>query len=213
MALSGPFRLRDLVRDKTGFTVRQEVPTGVLYPYAGTSAPSGYLLCDGSPLSTTTYSALFAVIQYTYGGSGGTFNLPDLRGRMPVGAGTGEQNGVASTGKPNGGTVIPARTIGQFGGDSRMPSHNHGGTSGTMSANSTHFHAWTRAAYPYADSGAIRPATFQYGVAGATGVEIQTAYSDTRDINHSHSIPSDGSGAASAGNMPPFIVTNYIIKV
>ncbi len=200
MALSGPFRLRDLVRDKTGFTVRPEVPTGVLYPYAGSSAPSGYLLCDGSAVSTTTYSALFAVISYTYGGSGGTFNLPDLRGRTPVGAGN---DGTAANNA--------TRNRGSYGGDTRMPSHNHGGASGTMSANSTHFHAWTRAAYPYADSGAIRPATFQYGVAGATGVEIQTAYSDTRDINHSHSIPSDGSGTGA--NMPPFVVTNYIIKV
>ena len=64
---------------------------GIVSPYAGSSAPSGWLLCDGSAVSRTTYSALFAITSTTYGAGDGstTFNLPDLRNRVAVGAGTG----------------------------------------------------------------------------------------------------------------------------
>lgn len=56
------------------------VPTGTILPFGGTTAPAGYLLCDGSAVSRTTYAALFAVIGTTYGlGDGSTtFNLPQL---------------------------------------------------------------------------------------------------------------------------------------
>lgn len=56
------------------------VPTGSVLPYAGNSAPSGFLLCDGTSYSTVSYSALFGVIGYAYGSTGGGFNVPDLRG-------------------------------------------------------------------------------------------------------------------------------------
>ena len=65
------------------------VPTGTLLDFAGSNAPTGYLLCDGSSYSTTTYSGLFSVIGYTWGGSGGSFSTPDLRGRTTIGAGSG----------------------------------------------------------------------------------------------------------------------------
>ena len=61
------------------------VPSGVTLPYVMTGAvPSGYLLCDGSPVSRTTYSGLFAVISTTYGVGDGstTFNLPDFQGQF-----------------------------------------------------------------------------------------------------------------------------------
>lgn len=61
------------------------VPTGMISPFGGSVAPPGYLLCYGEGLSTTTYAALFAVVGYTYGGSGATFNAPDLRGRTVYG--------------------------------------------------------------------------------------------------------------------------------
>ncbi len=63
------------------------MPTGSIIGFGGT-APSGYLLCDGASYDTTAKAALFAVIGYTYGGSGANFNVPDLRGRMSVGKGT-----------------------------------------------------------------------------------------------------------------------------
>ena len=64
----------------------QVVPAGSLFPFAGASSPAGYALCDGASVSTTgTYARLFAVIGYTYGGSGASFNLPDLSTRVPTG--------------------------------------------------------------------------------------------------------------------------------
>ncbi len=64
--------------------------TGMISLYAGSSAPTGFLLCDGSAVSRSTYSALFAIISTTFGVGDGstTFNVPDLRGSVPIGAGT-----------------------------------------------------------------------------------------------------------------------------
>lgn len=58
------------------------VPIGAIVWHAADSAPTGFLKANGASLSTTTYAALFAVIGYTFGGSGGSFNLPDLRGEF-----------------------------------------------------------------------------------------------------------------------------------
>jgi microcystin-dependent protein len=65
-------------------------PPGMMAPYGGASAPTGWLLCDGSAVSRTTYANLFTAISTTYGAGNGTttFNLPDLRAAAPVGAGT-----------------------------------------------------------------------------------------------------------------------------
>lgn len=66
-------------------------PPGSVIAYAGTDSPIGWLFCNGSAVSRTTYAALFAVLASTYGAGDGstTFNLPDMRGRAPIGAGTG----------------------------------------------------------------------------------------------------------------------------
>lgn len=71
----------------TPLRVKQASPllAGMIFPYAGITEPSGYLFCYGQSLSTTTYASLFAAIAYTYGGSGSTFNVPDLRGRVIAG--------------------------------------------------------------------------------------------------------------------------------
>jgi len=63
------------------------IPAGILAPFAGSTAPDSWLLCDGSAVSRTTFSSLFALIAATYGAGDGstTFGLPDLRGRMAVG--------------------------------------------------------------------------------------------------------------------------------
>ena len=62
-------------------------PTGCVFSFARSTAPSGWLLCYGQAVSRTTYAALFAVISTTYGVGDGssTFNLPDLRGRSVAG--------------------------------------------------------------------------------------------------------------------------------
>lgn len=63
------------------------VPTGAVQMFAGSSAPSGWLLCYGQAVSRTTYADLFTAIGTAYGVGDGstTFNLPDLRGRVPGG--------------------------------------------------------------------------------------------------------------------------------
>lgn len=62
-------------------------PPGMMVPYPGSSAPSGWLLCDGAAVSRATYSDLYSVIGVTYGiGDGAsTFNVPNLKGRVIVG--------------------------------------------------------------------------------------------------------------------------------
>lgn len=67
------------------------VPTGVINPFAGSSAPSGWLICDGTAVSRSTYASLFAILGTTYGSGDGstTFNIPDLRSRIPLGVGAG----------------------------------------------------------------------------------------------------------------------------
>ena len=95
-------------------------PTGVQVPYGGSAAPTGFLLCDGSNVSRTTYAALFAVIGTTYGAGDGstTFTLPNKQGRTSLGAGTG--------------SGLTARTRGTKGGEEthllttgEMPAHTH----------------------------------------------------------------------------------------
>ena len=61
-------------------------PSGSIIIFAGTKGPSGWLLCDGASYSTQTYSSLYGVIGNTYGGSSGTFNVPDLRSKFVRGA-------------------------------------------------------------------------------------------------------------------------------
>lgn len=78
-----------------------DVPIGVVFPFAGTSGvpPEHYLFCTGQSLVREDYPELFAVIGETYGSeSGTTFNVPDYRGRVPVGAGVGDYSKQGITG-------------------------------------------------------------------------------------------------------------------
>jgi microcystin-dependent protein len=97
------------------------VPTGTVVAFAGTTPPSGWLSCDGAAVSRSANASLFAAIGTTYGPGDGstTFNLPDLRGRLPIGTGTGTGLTGRSLGKTYG-TENIALTVGQ------LPSHAHG---------------------------------------------------------------------------------------
>lgn len=90
------------------------VPTGVIAPFAGTSAPTGWALCAGQAVSRTTFAALFAVINTTWGAGDGstTFNLPDFRGRVPAGL---DNMGGISAGRLRSTRAIGVTTIGQSG--------------------------------------------------------------------------------------------------
>lgn len=80
------------VSDGTGASVivDEPAPIGSIQAYGGSTAPQGWLICDGSAVSRTIYSELFSVIGTTYGTGDGstTFNVPDFRGRTAQGAGT-----------------------------------------------------------------------------------------------------------------------------
>ena len=102
--------------------VTDSTPVGMIVGFAGSTAPTGWLLCQGQAVSRTTYAKLFSVIGTTFGSGDGstTFNLPDARGRVLVGVGES-----SATGHTN-------HTLGQKGGEethkltvSEMPSHNH----------------------------------------------------------------------------------------
>lgn len=71
------------IKDKTGYLA----PVGSMMMYAGSSAPTGWLLCDGTAISRTTYSDLFSAISTTYGTGDGssTFNTPNMGGKGPMG--------------------------------------------------------------------------------------------------------------------------------
>jgi len=192
------------------------LPTGALMPYAGASAPTGYLLCDGSSVSSSTYLALHAVISNTYGGSAYTgagalfFSLPDLRGRLPMGAGTGTGLNASGTGAPSG-TAQTARTRGQWGGEetnllstTEMPSHSHNGATGNAGS-----HSHTQGSYPgfvYVGSGGNSAVSSGTNWIGSTGYTLTNTVA-----NHTHTIDAQGGGGRH-NNVPPFVVLNYIIK-
>lgn len=92
------------------------VPAGAMFGYAGSAAPSGYLLCYGQAVSRTTYADLFAAISTTYGAGDGstTFNLPDRRGRIDVGK--DNMGGSAANRVTNGASGITGITLGATGG-------------------------------------------------------------------------------------------------
>jgi microcystin-dependent protein len=200
------------------------VPTGSLFPFAGSAAPTGYLLCDASAVSRTTYATLFGVIGTTYGSGDGstTFNLPDLRGRLPMGAGTGTGLNSSGTGLPSG-TAQTARTMGQWFGEethalttAELASHTHANTvSGGSTGNAgSHSHTLSREVLTYLGSGGDRydpyPGSVWKGSAGA-GLTLST------QADHSHTFtPTISNASAGSGSrhntIPPCVVLNYIIK-
>lgn len=132
------------------------IVTGTLVPYAGSTAPSGYLFCNGSAVSRSTFSTLFGIIGTTFGAGDGvtTFNLPDMRGRLAAGLDSmgssplaGRLTSLSITG--GGG----AAAIGGFGGSesitltvAQLASHNHGVNDPTHShvlSDPGHIHALT----------------------------------------------------------------------
>jgi len=113
------------------------VPSGVVSQYMGTTAPSGYLMCNGQSVLVADYPALYAVIGYNYGGSGANFSLPDMQGRVPVGKASSGTFNVSLTSAAIGGAESVTLTAAQSG----IPTHQHANTlsNGTV-ASSTHRH-------------------------------------------------------------------------
>jgi microcystin-dependent protein len=199
---------------------------GDLKVSAASTATSGWLLCDGSAVSRTTYSGLFSVIGITYGSGNGstTFNLPDFRGRSIIGAGSG--------------VGLTARALGQTGGEethtllaSEIAAHAHGVNDPSHAhgvADPGHAHSFLDGLHaPLTDGngwatnyGFTQNGTSQWlvptrfgggtfyeatGVLGAgTGIGIYGAYTGI-------SIQNAG-GGGSHNNMQPYAVANVFVK-
>jgi microcystin-dependent protein len=92
---------------------------GEIRMFGGNFAPAGWMLCEGQALPISEYDTLFALIGTTYGGDGqSTFNLPDLRGRLPLHMGTSSQGTSYAIGEA-GGVERVTLTVQQ------IPAHNH----------------------------------------------------------------------------------------
>ncbi len=94
------------------------LPVGAMIDFGGTSAPTGWLMCDGTEALQATYPALFAVVGSTFGtATAGYFRLPNLLGRATIGQGTGTGGGTSGTGTVTGGSGLTARAVGAWAGE------------------------------------------------------------------------------------------------
>ena len=162
------------------------MPTGGLMMWPTASAPTGWLLCNGSAVSRTTYAALFSVIGTTFGvgDNSTTFNLPNYNNRVPVGAGG-------------------LYTVGATGGskDAITVAHTHtlsgGGATGT---------------FVTGVSASTSRTSFQtdfFGTQAVTNVSVGTTTGSPSYTNPT--VNSTGSSGTDA-NMPPYLAIFYIIK-
>lgn len=228
---------RALALDFSGVTGVAVIPVGAIMPYVGTAAPSSaWKLCDGSAISRATYSALFAIAGTTWGvgDTVSTFNIPDLRGRFPIGKSF------------NGRTLdVDSQTLGAVGGEeyhlldtSEIPSHLHTVDAHTHNAPSHTHGASTDSAGSHTHT-MINPTSWIMGQTSdnndgtvdwpgaGTGIEINPNTSASGLHSHAVTVSPGGGGATSAAapntgqsggnqphrNMPPFVVLNYIIRV
>jgi microcystin-dependent protein len=191
------------------------IPTfqvGMIMPYAGSTAPGGWRMCNGDPISTSSsdYAPLYAIIGFTYGGSfgSGVFNLPDLRGRFPLGFLDGEPR-TSATDEDRVYDDGAADILGSDGGAQRryitedqLPQHQHS----LQGDNGTQYFATTNVAGT--DTGSSSISTL--GSDPGTGITI------TGDVDGlvTSVVTIEGS-PEEVGNkittVPPFLTVNYII--
>ena len=194
---------QSVVSDGDGSFSYVSVPafvSGMVMPYAGTSAPTGFLLCGGQAVSRTTYSDLFSVIGTTYGVGDGssTFNLPDLQGRVV--AGKDDMSGSSAnrlTDAVTGG--LNGDTLGDTGG-----TESHTLTS-AQSGLRQHNHTATTTAVTPISSTSSPDFTIETQNARNEGTNSSLF---TTTINNSSAL--DASEAHN--NVQPTIILNYIIK-
>lgn len=219
-------QLRDAIR---ALAAASRPPAGIIEVYAGATAPAGYLECDGSAVSRTTYAALYAAIGTTYGAGDGstTFALPDLRRRVVVGVGGVDASGgqlVATLGATGGAERVTLD-------ETQMPIHAHStvaagghthgaGTYAAASAGS-HRHDIPVHQSQVPASGADR--TVQVRRDQSTDVTTKDGGAHAHTISgqsasgggHRHTITAAGGRAGttrSHPNLPPSIVLMYLIS-
>ena len=201
------------------------IPPGVIWEYGGASPPTGWLACDGSAVSRSTYAALFAIIGTAYGNGDGatTFNLPNRTNRFGVGAGglyaRGSTGGSAtettsSAGAHNhtgatGGTAITT---------AQMPSHNHTGTTSTAG---DHSHSFNQPMNISFRATGVGPDGYWVPFSGVSPMQINVAGAHTHSFTtdstgsgatHNHTISTDGTHNHTVATVPPYVASNYIIK-
>jgi microcystin-dependent protein len=200
------------------------LPTGAVVPFAGATAPAGWLMCDGHAVSRQTYASLFSVIGTTYGSGDGstTFNLPDLRSCVVVGAGQGPGLSSYALGS-RGGEETHTLTVAE------MPAHAHavsdpGHAHGVSDLGHTHgvsdpghAHTYYEASNFSPQSGSstncaegVTPATTS---TNGTGISIETAATglSVRANTTGLSMASTGGGGAH-NNIQPYCALAMIIK-
>ncbi|MEI8128045.1 MAG: tail fiber protein [bacterium] len=180
-----------LTRRRHVSTTTSSVPVGSIISYAGATAPTGWLLCSGQAVSTTTYANLYSAIGTAYGSGSGTFNLPDLSSRFVVGAmGTTYTRG--ATGGADSVTLTGAQT--------GVAAHTHtvndpGHTHSAIVSN-------------YTDYGGNDWFAGNRNV-GANGISYQIS-TNSSNVSINSSVAQNASEAHE--NRPPYIALNYIIK-
>ncbi|MGD0216321.1 MAG: tail fiber protein [Desulfobaccales bacterium] len=173
------------------------IPPGVIVPYAGASAPSGWLLCYGQQVSTTTYASLYGAIGTTYGSGSGTFGIPDLRGRAAFGADAMGGTAAGRLGSGNTGGITGSATLGASGGQ-----QSHTLTSAE------------EASMPV--TGTLATGTGGGGSNAVIQDNVNTALIQSGQftaITALNGITGTATGGGGAHNItPPALVLNYIIK-
>lgn len=213
------------------------MPSGIISAFAGSVAPTGYLLCDGREVSRTTYADLFAVIGTTYGAGDGstTFDLPDLRGRTIFGI--DNMGGTSASRLTTTGGITANNTRGATGGaqtvaliTANLPSHSHTftGNSSTTSSDS-HTHTYQDAYFAEGinggtgsnsrfGSGASTDTDNSFYFRTSTNLHSQTPQNiNTSEDTHTHTVSASGTIGSTGSNqafsnLPPLLVINYIIK-
>jgi microcystin-dependent protein len=208
VTITSPASGQSLIYSGTQFVnaVIDSVPAGVISAFAGSSAPTGYKLCNGGSYNTTTDSKLFNVIGYTYGGSGSSFNVPNLSGRVPVGR-DATQTEFDALGETGG---LKAETIAE----ANLPSHshtiNHDHPVATTSSDS-HTHDIPDVANTGSGSGAVVE-SWGGGSGGRTLRTGSDAHNHTVDLPAFSGTSGTSGGGVSFPILQPYIVLNYIIK-
>jgi microcystin-dependent protein len=170
-------------------------PTGSIILWTTDTAPTGFLLCSGQAVNRTTYAALFAIIGTTYGvgDNSTTFNVPDLRGRFPLGK---DNMGGSSANRV---TDADADTLGGADGDETKDlSHTH--ANGTLS----HVHGLGETSV-LDGSGLSDGSSSSYKIPRYSGDRTTAALASPSGATAS-------GGSSTQDIMPPFITLNYVIK-